>query len=140
MKIKGLSLYKGSRGELSHVIDTGLEGKHVSFDYTRRADGKITQIDLPNGAKTTKTYDPVGRLETIAHFDKDGKTLESETSRYALRNRRTARIKADGSTDLFAYDPAGQVTAAAYGAAKESGTGLQNKGSTGLQNKGSVPL
>ena len=37
------------------------------------------------------------------------------TSRYDLRNRRTARIKADGSTDLFRYDPAGQVTAAAYG-------------------------
>ncbi|MCX6854896.1 MAG: hypothetical protein NTV80_08315 [Verrucomicrobia bacterium] len=114
-----------ARGELAHVIDTGLEGKPSSFDYTRRADGKITQINLPNGAKTTKTYDAVGRLETIAHFDKDGKTLESETSRYDLRNRRTSRVHADASTDLFAYDPAGQVTAAAYGAAKESGTGLQ---------------
>ena len=30
---------------------------------------------------------------------------------------RTARIKADGTADLFSYDPAGQVTAAAYGAA-----------------------
>ena len=34
----------------------------------------------------------------------------------------TARIKADGTADLFSYDPAGQVTAAAYGQASTADT------------------
>lgn len=120
-----------ARGELARVIDSQssiLNSPSSIFTYQRREDGKITQIDLPNGAKTTKTYDEVGRLKTIAHLDKDGKVLESETSRYDLRNRRTARTKADGSTDLFRYDPAGQVTAAAYG---QSGAAVSAASSTG---------
>lgn len=45
--------------------------------------------------------------------------IRRKTSRYDLR---TARIKADGSTNLFRYDPAGQVTAAAYGQHTEGRT------------------
>jgi YD repeat-containing protein len=108
-----------ARGELARVIDNAQDNQPAVFEYTRRLDGKIESITLPNGAKTTKSYDEVGRLKTIAHLDREGKVLESETSRYDLRNRRTARIKADGSTDLFRYDPAGQVTAAAYGTAAQ---------------------
>jgi hypothetical protein len=33
----------------------------------------------------------------------------------AAKQCRLTRTRADGSTDLFRYDPAGQVTAAAYG-------------------------
>jgi RHS repeat-associated protein len=65
-----------------------------------------------------KTYDQVGRLSEIRHTAPDKTVLFSETSRYDDRNRRTARLHEDGSTDLFAYDPAGQVTAAAYGQAQ----------------------
>ncbi|MCB1225108.1 MAG: hypothetical protein KDK99_04790, partial [Verrucomicrobiales bacterium] len=64
----------------------------------------------------------MGRLSKIAHLPPDGEVLESEESLYDQRDRRTARIKADGSADLFRYDPAGQVTAAAYGQAGGSGT------------------
>jgi RHS repeat-associated protein len=54
-------------------------------------------------------------LAKIAHIDPSGKVLESEASTYDKRDRRLTRTRADGSTDLFRYDPAGQVTAAAYG-------------------------
>lgn len=69
---------------------------------------------------TTKTYVEVVRLSEIKHVDPAGKVLFSEASRYDQRNRRTARVQADGSADLFAYDPAGQVTAAAYGQASSA--------------------
>ena len=69
----------------------------------------------PNGTKTLKTYDKVGRLDKVLHMNPGGTALWSETSRYDQRDRRTARIHHDGKADLFTYDPAGQVTAAAYG-------------------------
>ncbi len=69
----------------------------------------------PNGTKTLKTYDKVGRLDKVLHMNPGGTALWSETSRYDQRDRRTARIHHDGKADLFSYDPAGQVTAAAYG-------------------------
>ena len=104
-----------ARGELARIEQRSpTQPNPAAYHYERNAEGRLLSLALPNGAKTTKTYDEAGRLQTIAHLDKDGKVLESETSRYDLRNRRTARTKADGSTDLFAYDPAGQVTAAAY--------------------------
>lgn len=108
------------RGELREVQDSSLSAlgsKRGAAAYTRRPDGKITQLTLPNGTVTTKAYDAVGRLSEIKHVDPAGNTLFSETSRYDLKSRRTARVQADGSADLFAYDPAGQVTAAVYGQA-----------------------
>jgi RHS repeat-associated protein len=38
---------------------------------------------------------------------------------HAARQCRTARLYHDGKADIFAYDPAGQVTAAAYGRASQ---------------------
>ena len=114
------------RGDLSTVRDSTLNQesglKNQEYRYTRRADSKITSLSMPNGTTTTRTYDSVGRLSEIKHTAPDGSILFSETSRYDDRNRRTARQHADGSADLFAYDPAGQVTAAAYGEAANSTT------------------
>jgi len=56
----------------------------------------------------------------VLHVAPNGTILSSEASRYDERDRRTARIKGDGTTDLFAYDPAGQVVAAAYAQAFDS--------------------
>ena len=56
----------------------------------------------------------------IAHHASEGTLLASETSHYDQRDRRTARIAADNTADLFAYDPAGQVIAAAYAQAQGS--------------------
>ncbi|MBK8040878.1 MAG: RHS repeat protein [Verrucomicrobiaceae bacterium] len=79
-------------------------------------------MNMPNGTTTTRAYDAVGRLSEIKHTAPDGNILFSETSRYDDRNRRIARQHADGSADRFAYDPAGQVIAAAYG--QPQGEGL----------------
>lgn len=117
-----VSYHYNSRGELAKVSDSA---GHQTYHYQRLTDGRISQLEFPNGTVTHKTYDAIGRLSEIKHLDPAQKTLFSETSRYDNRDRRTARLHEDGKTDLFAYDPAGQVTAAAYGAAKESGTGLQ---------------
>jgi len=111
--------YHNARGELVEIIDTqpmaGLDANNARYTYTRRPDGKITALTHPNGVTTTRDYDEVGRLAKIAHIDPSGKVLESEASTYDQRDRRLTRTRADGSTDLFRYDPAGQVTAAAYG-------------------------
>jgi RHS repeat-associated protein len=114
-----VSYHYNSRGDLSEVEDsdpTNHKSKIVNhkYSYTRRPDSKITSLSLPNGTTTHRTYDSVGRLSEIKHLDATGAVMFSETSRYDDRNRRTARAHADGNTDLFAYDPAGQVTAAAY--------------------------
>ena len=85
----------------------------ASYAYT--LDHKVSSIVFSNGMKTVKTYDSVGRLDKVLHMNPGGTALWSETSRYDQRDRRTARIHHDGKADLFSYDPAGQVTAAAYG-------------------------
>jgi RHS repeat-associated protein len=85
----------------------------ASYAYT--LDHKVSSIVFSNGTKTVKTYDNVGRLDKVLHMNPGGTALWSETSRYDHRDRRTARIHHDGKADLFSYDPAGQVTAAAYG-------------------------
>ncbi len=85
----------------------------ASYAYT--LDHKVSSIAFSNGTKTVKTYDSVGRLDKVLHMSRGGTALWSETSRYDQRDRRTARIHHDGKADLFSYDPAGQVTAAAYG-------------------------
>jgi RHS repeat-associated protein len=110
-----------TRGELAEVLDSmpqALGSEPVPASYTRNPDGKIISLAMPNGTVTYKSYDAVGRLMEIRHVAPDKTVLFSETSRYDNRNRRTARIHEDGTTDLFAYDPAGQVTAAAYGQAQ----------------------
>lgn len=111
----------------SHRLPTGrseAESKpktdNVLASYTRNPDGQVAQLHLANGLTTTKNYDAVGRLQTIAHLSPDGTVLASETSRYDQRDRRTAKVAADGTADLFAYDPAGQVIAAAYAQAQSS--------------------
>lgn len=53
----------------------------------------------------------------LLHMTPGGTERWSEQSRYDQRDRRTARIYHDGKADLFGYDPAGQVIAAAYGQA-----------------------
>lgn len=90
--------------------------------YTRRPNGQVSGLLHANGVKTVKIYDAAGRLEKISHLSPGGTELFSETSRYDQRDRRTARLKGDGTADLFAYDPAGQVIAAAYGQALEKGS------------------
>jgi RHS repeat-associated protein len=115
--------YHNARGELIEIIDTqpmaGLDANNSRYTYTRRPDGKITALTHPNGVTTTRDYDEVGRLAKITHLDPTGKVLESEASTYDQRDRRLTRTRADGSTDLFRYDPAGQVTAAAYAQASD---------------------
>lgn len=110
--------YHNSRGELIEIIDTlplaGGKEANARYLYTRRADGKVEKLTHPNGVVTTREYDKLGRLAKIAHVDASGRVLESEASTYDQRDRRLTRTRADGSTDLFRYDPAGQVTAAAY--------------------------
>lgn len=111
----------GARGELAEVQDSGNpqdeKSAQLQYHYTRRLDGRVTQITLPNGMVTNKDYDKVGHLSKIEHLDSEGHVLFSEESRYDQLSHRIARVQADGSTDLFGYDPAGQVTAAAYGQA-----------------------
>lgn len=131
-----------NRGEISEVLDSTLSSLGLTptaAKYTRNLDGSIAQLTMGNGLITTKTYDKAGRLTRIEHAKpKVGQAsglpenkntnatgtvappseiLWSETLRYDDRDRRTARIHQDGTADLFAYDPAGQVTAAAYGQA-----------------------
>ncbi|MBL9144940.1 MAG: RHS repeat-associated core domain-containing protein [Verrucomicrobiaceae bacterium] len=93
--------------------------------YTRRPNGQVAELLHANGVKTVKIYDAAGRLEKISHLSPGGTELFSETSRYDNRDRRTARLKGDGTADLFAYDPAGQVIAAAYQQAFDQSKPLQ---------------
>ena len=79
----------------------------------------LEKLKHPNGVVTTRDYDEVGRVAKISHTDPSGKVLESEASTYDQRDRRLTRTRANGSTDLFRYDPAGQVTAAAYAQASD---------------------
>ncbi len=120
--------YHNARGELIEIIDTlPLEGRkeaNARYTYTRRADGRIEKLTHPNGVVTSREYDEAGRLAKITHTDPAGKVLESEASTYDRRDRRLSRTRADGSTDLFRYDPAGQVTAAAYGQAAHGAAGV----------------
>jgi RHS repeat-associated protein len=121
-----ISYLYNERGDLEEVQDSEQtlhpQLKNQNYRYSRRSDGRITSLSMPNGTTTTRTYDPVGRLSEIQHTAPDGSILFSEASRYDDRNRRTARVHGGGSADLFAYDPAGQVTAAAYG---QSGAAVQ---------------
>lgn len=108
------------RGQLAAVSERGTENPEprTVATYTYRPNNQPATLTLANGVKTVKTYDAVGRLEKVMHLPPGGTELWSETSRYDQRDRRTARIHTDGQADLFAYDPAGQVIAAAYGQAK----------------------
>jgi RHS repeat-associated protein len=65
----------------------------------------------------------------------------SETSRYDERDRRTARIFHDGKADVFAYDPAGQVIAAAYGqaAAMVASASVESGPENGKPNTDKLP-
>jgi RHS repeat-associated protein len=137
-----VSYHYNKRGELSEVLDSDPNHKskilNHKYSYTRRADGKIMQLQLPNGTATHKTYDSVGRLSEIRHVAPDKTVLFSETSRYDDRNRRTARLHEDSTTDLFAYDPSGQVTAAAYAQAHQ-GEGLAKSSPTNGAAANSTP-
>ncbi|MBX7208071.1 MAG: hypothetical protein K1X78_07165 [Verrucomicrobiaceae bacterium] len=137
-----------SRGELAEVIDSSSMlpapgTPRPLATYERRADGTIAKLTLANGVVTTRTHDAAGRLAEIKHTDANGKILESEASRYDARDRRTARIRGDGTADLFSYDPAGQVVAAAYGqASSDAGTPARNpNGATqsGTENTNNNP-
>jgi YD repeat-containing protein len=90
------------------------EAIKVLGTYSYRRDGKPLELTMGNGLKTLRTYDGVGRLEKIAHISPSGTELFSEKSEYDQRDRRTARVHHDGKADLFTYDPAGQLIAAAY--------------------------
>ena len=118
-----VSYHYNERGELAEVQDseTTQNSKLITHNYVyaRRPDGRITALTLPNGTTTHKTYDEVGRLSEIKHLTPENTVLFSEASHYDQRDRRTARQHADGSADLFAYDPVGQVIAAAYGEAAD---------------------
>ncbi len=106
------------KGELAEVTDAApTAAPSPVATYTRNAEGQITEVKFPNGVATRKNYDAAGRLAEISHVAKDGTILFVEASHYDQRDRRTARVKGDGTADLFAYDPAGQVIAAAYGRA-----------------------
>jgi RHS repeat-associated protein len=70
-----------------------------------------------NGVASAFTYDAAGRLLSVAHRDRASAVLSSESLRYDAAGRRSSRVREDGATDFFRYDPAGQVTAAAYGLA-----------------------
>jgi RHS repeat-associated protein len=70
-----------------------------------------------NGVASAFTYDAAGRLLSVAHRDRSSAVLGSESLRYDAAGRRSSRVREDGATDFFRYDPAGQVTAAAYGLA-----------------------
>jgi RHS repeat-associated protein len=108
-------------------------GKQLGLDKTAAPSpaeaAKRTEAIKKRTMNPTPKGIPTANLPGIGpnakHADPAGKVLFSETSRYDLKNRRTVRVQADGSADLFAYDPAGQITAAAYGQAAQSGTGLQ---------------
>lgn len=124
-----IAYHYGPRGELTQVTETPTGNPEPGTaqpvaTYTRRADNKITELKLANGLTTKKTYDAAGRLAQVLHVAPNGTILSSEASRYDQRDRRTARIKGDGTTDLFAYDPAGQVIAAAYAQAFDSSKSL----------------
>ncbi len=110
-----------SLGELSEVYEAEKGGPAKTIaTYERLLNGQTGVVNLGNGVKSMKTFDNAGRLEKIMHLSPGGTEMESEASRYDQRDRRTARIKSDGTADLFAYDPAGQVIAAAYGQAAAS--------------------
>lgn len=83
------------------------------------AAGQMIRRRRPYGTALVYTHDLRGNLVSMP-WDGDRTQpfcLWSETLRYDDRDRRTASIHQDGTADLFAYDPAGQVTAAAYGQA-----------------------
>ena len=103
------------RGQLAEVSERRTENPEprTVASYTYRPNNQPATLTLANGVKTVKTYDAVGRLEKVMHLTPGGTELWSETSRYDQRDRRTARIHGE-TADLFAYDPAGQVIAAAY--------------------------
>ncbi len=103
------------RGQLAEVSERRTENPEprTVATYTYRPTNQPATLTLANGVKTVKTYDAVGRLEKVMHLTPGGTELWSETSRYDQRDRRTARIHGE-TADLFAYDPAGQVIAAAY--------------------------
>jgi RHS repeat-associated protein len=98
----------------------------TAFDSDRSPDGPrsatysylansplVDHISFTNGGSwrmtTTKRYDFLNRLTSIASLGSDGSSLASFAYVYNAANQRTRSTLADGSYWLYAYDSLGQV-------------------------------
>jgi RHS repeat-associated protein len=79
-------------------------GGDASIDFGYDGDGRRTSMKDATGT-TSYTYDPAGRLLTVA--EPDGQTF---TSSYDLAGRRTTLRYSDGRSVAFSYDKVGRLT------------------------------
>jgi RHS repeat-associated protein len=124
---QALSLVQPNRGPWtqSYTYDdqwrlTNLTSGAGTFAYAW--DGAQTtlpaQVDLPNSAFITNTFDDLGRLTSTVLKNSGGTTLNSHAYVYDAANERTRQTLKDGNYWDYGYDPLGQLTSAK---GKESG-------------------
>jgi RHS repeat-associated protein len=82
------------------------------FQFTYDAVGRRGTVTYPNGMSATYAYSPRGELRDL-QYTKDGQSLSRFQYEYDAVGRRTALTDSYGRHE-FAYDEAGQVTAARW--------------------------
>ena len=113
-----------------------LSGGVSSYSYD--ADGRVASVSLANGVTSSSTYDGAGRLDRIDHsgggvsgffdytLDADGNrvglTSSAGNESYTINaiNQLTAASYANGDTESFTYDPAGNRLTATLNGSSES--------------------
>ncbi|MFP4514090.1 MAG: RHS repeat-associated core domain-containing protein, partial [Acidimicrobiales bacterium] len=124
----------GPMGSVSYTHDPAgrvatLTNELGITDYTWTPGGRQESIERPNGTTTSHSYDPAGRLVGVDHTGSDGTiasfdyTLDAAGNRVGVDthtgsetyvvdelNRLTQATYADGTSESFGYDPAGNRT------------------------------
>ncbi|HZN66903.1 MAG TPA: RHS repeat-associated core domain-containing protein [Tepidisphaeraceae bacterium] len=86
----------------------------VLVGYAYDAADRLSRIDNGNGTFTTYGYDAAGNVLSIENWRSAGVVNSRFAYTYDARGRRTTAAVPDG-TWTYRYDPAGQLTGAAFG-------------------------
>jgi RHS repeat-associated protein len=78
-------------------------------DGTTASSGLVAQINLPNTAIITNTYDNNARMLSTSLKNSGGVDLDSYAYTYNVGNQRTAVNRTSENTANYTYDPIGQV-------------------------------
>lgn len=97
-----------NHGSLTKVEPGGGIG---SFTYTYDTYGNPTQIGLPNGGKTTRTFDQAGNLLTTTHTAQDNTAITAYSVTRDI-NGRILKHTGPAATENYDYDKLGRLTKA----------------------------
>jgi RHS repeat-associated protein len=73
---------------------------------------RVDQVNLPNGAVITNTFDNVARLLSTALMNSSATVLDRQSYGYNRASQRTTETNAAGDFRNYAYDNAGELTSA----------------------------